>query len=151
IDRDVLEDSLQLRIGDIDHRILDWKVDQMMGPQVQLADTVRFHPAGTEQDFANLIVRFRDVPRYLDQVVDVWRSGAADGRVAPRHAVVRVIDQLDRLTASDEGWAHLIAHIGQIPAAFDPTLKDSIARDLRRVVRDDVVPAFCRMKDYLVG
>lgn len=149
VDCEVLDESLALRLGDLDHQTHVWKVDQLMGPQVALADVVRFHPVESEKDFHDLLARFQDVPRYLDQYLACLAQGIRDRRVAPRPCVLRVIDQLSHMLNSDEGWAHLLHPLSATSKVFEFTGREALSSEIRLAVKERVLPAFAKMKDYL--
>lgn len=143
-DREVLEESLAIRVGDLALETHLWKVDPLMGPQILLADVVRFHPTREARDLENLLARYRAFPQYLDQHVAGLRRGVESGRVAPRPCVVRVLGQLAALGATEEGSAHLLVPLAKMPAGCD-----DLAAAIRRSLKEDVLPAFARLETYL--
>ncbi|MGE5230650.1 MAG: DUF885 domain-containing protein [Deltaproteobacteria bacterium] len=121
-----------------------WSVDQLAGPQVALADLAELQPVAAPAERALLLARWRRVGAYLGQHMVNLRFGLDRGYGAAGINVQRVIGQLDRLAAQPVDSSPFYAparRAGQAAPAF--------ARTLRAVVRDSVLPAFRRYRDFL--
>jgi uncharacterized protein (DUF885 family) len=128
---EILELQLENSLEEQRHRFFTWAVDQMMGPQSDFPQLMNFHPAA---DVAGLEARFRAFPTYLAQYLDNLRAGVAEGRVAIRPAVERVVGQLKALLAT--------------PPEKSPF---AVAPSLLPAIRDAIYPAFASMLATLEG
>lgn len=126
---DLLRLQLEQSLEEERHKFWQWDVDQMGGPQADFPQLLNFHPLTDEK---GLEARFRAFGPYMDQYLDNLRAGVAEGRVAMRAAVERVIGQLKGLLATPEDKS---------PFAAKPSLLPSI--------KDSVYPAYRRMLEYL--
>lgn len=100
----------------------EWSLDPEDGPPASLLDLADYQP-----DDEALVARWRAVGPHLDAVVANLRRGAARGRFAPRVAVVRVLEQLDRALAAP------------VPDGAVRHARGAFER-LRAFVRDELLP-----------
>lgn len=127
---DILIRRLELSIEAFDHKFYQWDVDQMEGPHVWLFELVNHHPLKDTEGRRTFAARLQAFPRYMDQYIANLREGLREGRVAPRIAVDRVLDQLK---------AHLAARVTDWPiSTADP---EGAATHVR--------PAFEKLKAFL--
>ena len=74
----------------------------MYGPQDTLPLTAMYYPLETDEGLANLLARFSQVGRYLDQQMASLEEGRAKrGKVSPKENAKLVIAQIDALLAKD--------------------------------------------------
>jgi uncharacterized protein (DUF885 family) len=121
-----------------------WSVDQLDGPQVALADLAGLQPVATPADRALLLARWRRIGAYLGQHTANLQAGLDRGYGAAGINVERVIGQLDRLVAQPADSSPFFA-----PARRAGDTAPAFARTLRALVRDSVLPAFRRYRDFL--
>ena len=126
---DVLRLSLEQLIEGHGHRLWEWSVDQLSGPQANFPQLMNYHP---HDDESGLVARFRAFPAYMDQYLDNLRAGVRGGRTAMRGAVERVIGQLKELLAVPPEKSVFAAREAFVPA-----------------VRESVYPACRKMLEYL--
>ncbi|HVA87975.1 MAG TPA: DUF885 domain-containing protein [Candidatus Saccharimonadales bacterium] len=145
-----LADQLGCDLAALDCRLDDWTVDPLEGPQILIFNVESFQDVATVEQGREMVRRWQLMGPYLDQHVANLRRGLADGRVAVRAPVERVIDALNALLAQrDEQWALL--NPTRAPhrdwsaadaAAFADGLRDAVGSTIR--------PALARLRDVLV-
>jgi uncharacterized protein (DUF885 family) len=128
---DILRLQLELSIEEPGHKLWQWAVDPLSGPQAEFPQIMNYHPLDDE---ARLVARFRAFPAHIDQYLDNLRAGGREERTAMRPAVERVIGQLRGLLAVPPEASPFAARPAFIPAA-----------------REAVYPAFRKMLEYLEG
>jgi uncharacterized protein (DUF885 family) len=127
-----------------------WVVDQLGGPQVQLAQTALHYPLGTVQGAADLAARYGQAGRYFDQHVANLRRGMFQGRTSPRVNVERVIASLDDLLNQDASKSALLPAAQRF--ADLPEAERGPARDrIREAIQEQVLPGMRRYRDFLAG
>ncbi len=106
-------------------------------------------PFKTVQDYDNNIKRHRDYVKGIDQAIVRFRQGMASGVVQPKLVVNNVIDQLNlQINQPVDESPFLLptkAFPAEIPAAEQARLKD----ELTASVRDGIMPAHVRLRDFL--
>jgi len=134
ITRDILGVICRLGIEQDDQRTdLLRVVDQIGGPQTQLAQLVQFQPADTPERLDKLLARLHAYRAFMAANATLLEEGRATGLTAPRITAERTVAQLERLLA--------------IPVASSPIVEmarvaSEADRDrVRAAVRDVVYPA----------
>lgn len=139
---EVLEHTLRLSLEAEPHRFYQWDVDQMSGPQVWLFEMANYHPVD-DAGWANFLKRLRQFPGYVDEYVGNLREGLEAGNVAPEVAVVRVIDQLDKIAEKPEEGSPLLDVLKRRKGASGDR------GELLGTIRESVRPAYEKMRRFL--
>ena len=136
----LLTAELDDAMASIDQRLIELQSDQMTGFHIDLLQAVPVMAAGDEASAAMLVERFRQIPRTLAQAAQRFLDGAAAGRTPAAVCVSRSANMVDGYLSSpldDDVFVNVGA-----PDGFDRT-------ELRRVVEEDVRPAYARMAETL--
>ncbi len=141
ISHDMLRQSAEHGLAALGLRYYEWEVDQMSGPQVWLAELLNWHPLDTAEHQDQLAARYRAFPAYMGAYLQNLRDGLANGRIAFRVVVERVVQQLERLVAQPIDASPLYQ-----PAA---EFADPQRNGLREAIAESVYPAYRRMLDFL--
>jgi len=129
--------------------ISDWTVDPRDGPQVQFLNLAHLQTLATPEQGRALVARWKQMQAYLDGRTANLRRARAEGRVASRGSVERVIRQLDDMLATPvDAW--VLADPGR---ADHPGWTEGERRALREGVAEAVStgirPAFERYRALL--
>jgi len=139
--REALEASVGVRVC----RYELWTVSQFVnGWQVQDGYTVTIQPVGTDQARKEALARWSRLPRYVDTEIANLRDGLKAGYSAPKGNVRSVIDQMNTLIATPTAESQFDS-----PSVRDKSTEFSAQYDV--LVRDQIVPAFKRYRDFLQG
>jgi uncharacterized protein (DUF885 family) len=149
ITRSALDVQLASDVAEIDSGVDQWTVDPLDGPPVVALNIESFQPIATADQGHAMVSRWRAMGPWLDTFSENLRRSLAEGRVAVRSPVEKVIDGLRTTLGRADGELPLLA-----PAAVDhPEWRPAdLARfrdDLRAAVRDVVRPALARYLDVL--
>lgn len=139
----IVRESLEASIGARVCRTELWTVSQMVnGWQVQDGYLVTIQPVGSESARREALARWSRLPAYVDTEIANLRTGLAAGYSAPKGNVRLVIDQMNTLIATPTA-----------ESPFDsPSVRDKtpeFAKTFDTLVRDQIVPAFTRYRDFL--
>jgi uncharacterized protein (DUF885 family) len=149
ITRGMLIDEAEGHAAALRTGIHDWTVDPLAGPTVQLLDLVDYQSIATPEQGRDLVERWRGIGRYLDQLGANLVEAAADGKVAVRQPVERVVDVLEGLgSIAPEDWK-LAAPASAPHDDWPETDLRRFREDLQAAVRDVAVPAFARYRATL--
>ena len=137
--REALEASIGVRVC----RSELWTVSQFVnGWQVQDGYTVTIQPVGTDEARKEALARWSRLPQFVDTEIANLREGLGAGYSAPKGNVRIVIDQMDTLIATPTA-----------ESPFDsPSMRDKtpeFAKQFDMLVREQIVPAFTRYRDFL--
>lgn len=86
-----------------------WNVSPRTGPQVEFLTLASEQPIDTPLERADLLARWRAMPGYLRRAGQRLESAAAEGRIASRTQVEKVLTQLDNLLATPPAESPLVA------------------------------------------
>jgi uncharacterized protein (DUF885 family) len=119
-----------------------WNVNHTRSWIDPLATLAGVQHVGTTQERANSLVRFSQLPRFIDTEIAKLEEGIRLGYVAHAAVVQRVLVQVDALLA------------GPLESSpfFSPVQRDStpeFREEFSRLVGDEIQPAFQRYRDYL--
>ena len=149
VTRQALIDNLAHELGVAESHIASWSVDPLDGPQVQFLNLEAYQPIETPADGRAAVERWRAMGPWIDRHVDGIRVGMADGRVAPRALIDKVVEELDDLLARPvETWplaAPAAVDHPEWPAAARRTFAD----DIDAAIRVSIRPAFARQRAFL--
>ena len=137
--REALEASIAARVC----RAELWTVSQFVnGWQVQDGYTVTIQPVGTDEARTDALARWSRLPQFVDTEIANLREGLKAGYSAPKGNVRIVIDQMNTLISTPTAESPFDS-----PSVRDKTADFTRAFDL--LVREQIVPAFERYRDFL--
>lgn len=127
-----------------------WAVDQLAGPQVSFLELPRIQRVTDATSAAAFLARVRAMPELLRQQATNLAAGLAEGRVAARCNVVRVLEQLDdAITAGAAGNALTQVADGPRPATMDDDEWQRFRARLVDAVEGGLLPAFVDYRAFL--
>jgi uncharacterized protein (DUF885 family) len=151
VTRQMLIDESTGHVAALRTGLHEWTVDPLGGPTVSLLDLVDYQTIETPDQGRAMVARWREIGPYLDQLSENLRRAKADGRVAVRNPVERVIDVLRGLEALPvEAWK-LAAPASAAPKGWSGADLAAFRDDLLAAVRDVAMPAFRRYGETLEG
>ena len=140
-------------LGEIDNEIAgrrcalaDWSIDPRDGPHVTFQNLAQLTPVATVADGAAVLARWQKMGPYLDVRSATLRTAAAQGRIATRGTVQRVMQQLDELLGQPtHSWVLLAPALAERPS-WSAAERDHFARGLTDAVETVIKPALQRYR-----
>lgn len=114
-----------------------------------LASGTSAQPFANAQDYDNFLERLRAYVTWSDQAITNMRAGAERGIVQPRVVMEKLLAQLDELIVADPKASLFYAAVRQVPKEVAPRDAERIAAEYEKATRDDVLPAYRRMRDFI--
>jgi uncharacterized protein (DUF885 family) len=106
-------------------------------------------PFKTVQDYDNNIKRHRDYVRAIDQAIVRFRQGMASGVVQPKLIVNNVIEQLDLQINQPVEESPFFLPARNFPADIPAPEQARLKAELNTAVKDGIIPAYVRLRDFL--
>ena len=106
-------------------------------------------PFRTVEDYENNLKRHRQFVELMDRAIARFREGLESGVVETRLTIDNVIGQLDTQLAQDPTASPYYAPVNQFPEDFSEEDKARLAAEYERTVRDDIFPAYHRLRSFL--
>ena len=147
--RTALVTEIEGQLASLSCGFQEWVVDPLGGPQVEFMNLPDYTTIETPQDAARFAKRCRVMGRYLDDHVANLKSGLAKGKTASRDAVLKTIDQLERLTGSPVESLAVWKPTTAERKGWSATDRERFAKDVRGAIETALVPALGRYHDLL--
>ncbi len=129
-------------------------LDHFYGFQVfypDLASGEGAAPFKTVADYENNLKRHDDYVRYLDAAIARFREGMKTGVVQPKLIVRNMIEQFDLQIAQGIEGSTFYGPIKKFPESVSPADQARLKAAYAAVIRDKILPADKRMRDFLAN
>ena len=142
-------DALPLR-GVVPRNLL-MPINQMDGVQTGVPRTIAMMPAGTRENYEDIVSRLEGVGRLVDQTIALMERGLAAGLTPPRVALRDLPGQVAAQIAADPLASPLLAAFRTWPASIPEAERGTLASRARAAYTDGVVPALERLHAFLTS
>ncbi|MFQ6371811.1 DUF885 domain-containing protein [Shewanella sp. YIC-542] len=115
---------------------------------VQLGSAESAQPFNTLEDYANWQQRVSGFVQWLTLAKQRMDEGIAAHVVLPKVLVERIIPQLDAQLVAEPQESIFFAPVKQFPASFSKAEQASITAAYRRMISEELLPAFRSLRDY---
>lgn len=141
--------SLRQQLRDIDLKNYEMPINQFTGAHIQLPQLVPLLPFDSSKHYEDYLTRLRQVPRLVDQLLEVLQAGEKDHLMPPRFLLEKTVAQCKSI-ADPVGEANVFAHPitdfpNGIPAADRKRLHDAIVD----AVNNDVRPSYYKLANFI--
>ncbi len=106
-------------------------------------------PFKTPADYENNLKRHADYVHLLDEAIGRFRQGMKSGVVQPRLVVDNVIAQLDTQIAEGVEGSTFYGPVKKFPDGIAPADQARLKTAYAAVIRDRIIPAETRLRDFL--
>ncbi|HMG04395.1 MAG TPA: DUF885 domain-containing protein [Chthoniobacterales bacterium] len=149
-DNDLLSHRLlerQLEREDINYSLKNYEmpVNQQNGVHTRIADLALSVPFDSVPHYQDYISRLHQIPRVIDQTIQVMRQGLKDGLMPPKIVLEKLPGQCDGIVAANP----FLLPTKKFPADFSDADKKRLTDEITKAVNDDVVPAYKKFADFL--
>jgi uncharacterized protein (DUF885 family) len=130
-----------------DLKSYEMPINQQNGIHSGLADLPNGMPFDSVQHYEDYISRLHQIPRVLNETIEVMRAGEKDGLMPPKMIVAKVSPQIDGIIKADP----FLSPLKKFPASFSDADKQRLTTDLTKAVNDDVLPAYRSFSAFVGG
>ncbi|KRB82520.1 hypothetical protein ASE00_10715 [Sphingomonas sp. Root710] len=106
-------------------------------------------PFKTVADYENNLKRHRDYVVMIDRWIARFREGMKSGVVEPKLVVNNMIDQLNLQIAQGVEGSTFYGPVKSFPAAIPAADQSRLRAETTAAIRDGIVPALTRLRDFL--
>ncbi|HUF32287.1 MAG TPA: DUF885 domain-containing protein [Acidimicrobiales bacterium] len=124
-------------------------MNQLDGPQVDLAFVLSAMPTATRSHLDDVLARLRGIPDVVDQTIALLEHGVHQGITAPQVALRDVPAQVDANLGADPLDSPLLAAFRLLPDSL-MSEKDELTNDAAAIMAEQVGPAMRRLREHLV-
>jgi uncharacterized protein (DUF885 family) len=129
-------------------------IDHFSGFQVFYPDVASGEgaaPFKTVADYENNLKRHDDYVRYLDTAIVRFREGMKSGVVQPKLTVRNMIEQFDVQIAQGVERSTFYGPVRKFPEGVSPADQKRLTAAYSAAIRDKILPANKRMRDFLAN
>ncbi len=148
INYDLLRDRLAANVRGQqfpDHYL---QMNQMGGPQQDIASLLAMMPNTRASDLENQLARMEALPAYIDQSIVLMRKGLAAGITPPAITLRDVPQQIRNQLVDDAAESPLLTGFADIPITVDPLQAETLRKRAEKVFSQQVVPAYERLLEF---
>jgi uncharacterized protein (DUF885 family) len=120
-------------------------ISQIQGTHNHLADLPNRVPLDTVEHYQDYIARLRQIPRALEQTIDVLRQGEKDGLTPPRILLEQIPAQCDGTITENP----FLAPTQNFPASISAKDQKHLTEEIVQVVSTEVLPAYRRFAEFI--
>lgn len=164
IDEDVLSGqdllSYQIFVSDLERNIEGAKFPSHLIPLNQFYSTPNFfaqlgsgqslHPFRTVKDYEDFLKRVDGFVRWVDQAIVNMNEGIERGITQPKVLIERTVPQLEAHIVDSAEESIFWKPITNLPEGVSTEERDRLAQAYRDAIMNRIVPAYARLRDYVV-
>ncbi len=145
----LMVEQLQDTLKGIELKTYELPLDQFNGIHLQMAQLVSALPFDSTRHYEDYLARLHQMPKIIDQVIEVSRQGQKDGLMQPKFLLEKVSTQAKSI-AEPAGEA---SAFGQPVAKFPDTVPEADRKRLHdaivQAVDTEVRPAYRKLADFV--
>jgi len=137
----------QLERADVNYALKNHEmpVNQQNGVHTRLADLPNAVPFDSVQHYQDYISRLHQIPRVLEQTMEVMRQGEKDHLMPPKLVLEKLPGQCDGIIAANP----FLEPTKKFPAEFSEQDKKRLTDEITKAVNGDVIPAYRKFAEFL--
>ena len=137
----------QLEREDVNYGLKNYEmpVNQQRGVHIQLADLPLSVPLDSVPHYQDYVSRLHQIPRVLDQTIEVMRQGEKDGLMPPKFVLEKLPGQCDGIISENP----FIAAAKKFPPDFSENDRKRLTEEMTKAIKDDVIPAYRKFAEFL--
>jgi len=148
VNYDLLLDELERDVRSQEFPDHYLQMNQMGGPQQDLASLLAMMPNARAGQLENQIARMEAFPEYVDQQIALMREGLKQGVTAPKITLRDVPAQIRSQLVDDANQSPLLEGFAELPATIDPLQAETLRARAAAVYRQKVVPAYEKLLEF---
>jgi len=142
--RALLVEELESAIESEVCRFDEWTLNPRWNPITEWNYLPELHKVSSIEDGQNLVARYRQIARSIDESIALLRKGAADGLIGNAESARRVAEMVKKQLAQPmEKWP-LVAPVDAEHPGWPESVLEKLRHDIASITAKDVKPAFER-------
>jgi uncharacterized protein (DUF885 family) len=145
LSHDLLIRVLGQRLADYDLKEYEMPINQFNGIHLSLADLPLSVPLESVKQYEDYIARLHQIPRALNQTIDVLRVGMNDGLMPVRYLLEKIPVQVQGIIDADP----FLIPTKKFPATISAADQDRLTTQITDAINVDVIPAYRHFADFV--
>jgi len=147
LSHDLLVRVLEQRLADFDLKEYEMPINQFNGIHLSLADLPLSAPFGTVKQYEDYIARLHQVPRVLNQTIEVMRAGANDGLMPVRFLLEKVPVQVQGIIDANP----FLIPTTKFPSTISTADQQRLTQQITAAINSDVIPAYKAFASFVAS
>ena len=145
LSHDLLIRVLGQRLADYDLKEYEMPINQFNGIHLSLADLPLSVPLESVKQYEDYIARLHQVPRVLNQTIEVLRIGMNDGLMPVRFLLEKIPVQVQGIIDADP----FLIPSKKFPATISTADQQRLTKQITDAINVDVIPAYKTFADFV--
>jgi len=145
LSHDLLIRVLGQRLADHDLKEYEMPINQFNGIHLSLADLPLSVPLESVKQYEDYIARLHQVPRVLNQTIEVLRIGMNDGLMPVRFLLEKIPVQVQGIIDADP----FLIPSKKFPATISTADQQRLTKQITDAINVDVIPAYKTFADFV--
>jgi len=145
LSHDLLIRVLEIRQGDYELKEYEMPINTQGGLHTNLADLPLAVPLDSVRHYEDYIARLHQIPRALDQEIEVLRAGMKDKLTLVRFIAEKIPGQCEGIIAADP----FLDPTKKFPAGISAKDQQRLSEEIVTAVSKEVLPAYKKFADFM--
>jgi uncharacterized protein (DUF885 family) len=145
LSHDLLARVLQQRIADFGFKEYEMPINQQNGIHTRLADLPLSVPLDSVKHYEDYISRLHQIPRAMNQTIEVLRAGMKDKLMPVRFLAEKIPAQCEGIIDSDP----FLLPTKKYPADITPEEQARLTKQITEVINTEVIPAYRNFAEFV--
>lgn len=145
LSHDVLARVLQQRIADFGFKEYEMPINQQNGVHTKLADLPLAVPLDSVKHYEDYIARLHQIPRALDQSIEVLRVGMKDKLMPVRFLLEKIPGQCQGIIDANP----FLRPTTKYPADISPEDQQRLTKEITETIEKEVFPAYRKFAEFV--
>jgi uncharacterized protein (DUF885 family) len=140
----------KLRQGLEDTELKDYEMplDQFNGIHLALAQIPAGVPTDTSQQYEDYLARLHQIPRAIDQIIELAQLGEKDKLMPPKFVLELVAKQCDSIAAVEGDASAFAAPLHRFPPAISAEDQKRLHDEIVKAINIEVRPAYVKLSKF---
>jgi uncharacterized protein (DUF885 family) len=149
LNKTLLARKLRQGMEDTDLKNYEMPLDQFNGVHLSLAQIPSGVPTDTSKQYEDYLARLHQVPRALDQIIELARLGEKDKLMPPKFVLELVAKQCDSIAAAEGEASAFAGPLHKFPAAVSPQDQQRLHDAVVKAIDTEVRPAYVKLSRFV--
>ena len=149
LNQQLMTRRLKQEIQEIDFKNYEMPINQFSGVHIELPQLVPVLPFDSTKHYEDYLARLRQVPRLVDEVIEVLQAGEKDHLMPPRFLLEKAVAQCRNID-EPAGEANVFAQpLKEFPKEISDSDRKRLHDAIIETINNDVRPAYKKLADFL--
>lgn len=149
LNKTLLARKLRQGLEDAELKDYEMPLDQFNGIHLALAQIPAGAPTDTSKQYEDYLARLRQIPRAIDQIIELARLGEKDKLMPPKFVLELVAKQCDSIAAVEGDGSAFAAPLHRFPAAISAEDQKRLHDEILKAINVEVRPAYVKLSKFV--